>query len=239
MNSNSRPVLNSEVRNRITSFWSAIAQYYDSDPGNVPALESDEYAAWIRAIERLLPAPPSDILDPGTGTGFVALIASKLGHRVTGLDLSEPMLAEARRHAKQRGLKATFTTGDAVSPPLDDGSMDAIICRHLVWTLREPLLALANWRRLLRPKGRVVLIDGLWRAQKKPEEGAEFFERHYTPSTREALPAMRWDSVTPLAALVAEAGFSDVIVDDLGDVYRVAASPPSDRPWYVVTGRRD
>ncbi len=78
-----------------------------------PALESAEYGAWVRAIERLLPAPPADALDIGTGTGFVALIASQLGHHAIGLDLSTAMLAEARMHAQQRGLKASFQTGDA------------------------------------------------------------------------------------------------------------------------------
>ena len=85
----------SDVQDRITAFWSTIARYYESDPGNVPSLDTTEYAAWIRAIERLLPPPPADVLDVGTGTGFVALIASQLGHRAIGLDLSSSMLAEA------------------------------------------------------------------------------------------------------------------------------------------------
>jgi protein-L-isoaspartate O-methyltransferase len=64
--------------------------------------------AWVPAIERLLPPPPADVLDIGTGTGFVAFIASSLGHRVTGLDLSAAMLAEARMEAGRRGLDVTF-----------------------------------------------------------------------------------------------------------------------------------
>ncbi|MGC1870715.1 MAG: hypothetical protein WA700_07120 [Acidobacteriaceae bacterium] len=69
----------SDVQENITTFWSTVAAFYNSDPSNVPSLESAEYDAWIRAVERLLPTPPADVLDIGTGTGFVALIASQHG----------------------------------------------------------------------------------------------------------------------------------------------------------------
>ena len=86
----------SNVQENITTFWNTVAPFYQKDPSNVPSLESAEYGAWVRAIERLLPAPPADVLDIGTGTGFVALIASQLGHHAIGLDLATAMLAEAR-----------------------------------------------------------------------------------------------------------------------------------------------
>ena len=228
-----------EVQDQITAFWTVVAPQYDSYPGNVPAEESPEYEAWIGAIERLLPPPPSDVLDVGTGTGFVALIASQLGHRVIGLDLSSTMLSEARRHAEQRGLRITFTLGDAVAPALEEQSLDTIICRHLLWTLREPQVALMNWRRLLTPKGRVVVIDGFWFTQEKPGESNELFTRYYTDRTCEALPAMHWDRVEPVADLLTAAGFSDVTTTDLADVHRLAEQPASAQPWFAVTGRRN
>jgi ubiquinone/menaquinone biosynthesis C-methylase UbiE len=125
-----------------------------------------------------------------------------------------------------------------VAPPFNEVSLDAIVCRHFLWTLREPEVALVNWRRLLRPSGRVVVIDGFCSAQAKLEKGADLFERYYTPRTRDALRAMRWESVQPVTELLATAGFSDVTVGDLADVHRLARNPPSTQPWYVVTGRR-
>lgn len=85
------------------------------------------------AIERLLP-PPADVLDIGTDTGFVALIASSLGHRVTGLDLSAAMLAEARMEAGRRSLDVTFRLDDAVAPAIAERSVGAIVCRNFIWT---------------------------------------------------------------------------------------------------------
>ena len=199
---------------------------------------SAEYEAWIGAIEKLLPQPPSDVLDVGTGTGFVALITSQLGHHVIGLDLSTAMLSEARLRAEQRGLRTTFAVGDAVAPALAEESLDAIICRHLLWTLPEPQVALVNWHRLLRPEGRVVVIDGFWFTQAKPEEGNEIFERYYTDRTCEALSAMHWDRVEPVAELLKAAGFSDVTTTDLADVHRLAEKPASPQPWFAVMGRR-
>lgn len=228
----------SDVQERITTFWSTVAPFYNADPSNVPSLDSAEYQAWIRVIERLLPTPSADVLDIGTGTGFVALIASQLGHRAIGLDLSTAMLAEARMQADRRGLKASFQIGDAVAPPFAEASLDAVVCRHFLWTLRQPEVALTNWLQLLRPNGRVVVIDGFWFAQSKPEEGFDLFERHYTDRTRESLPAMSWERVEPAAELLRTAGFSDVTMGDLAEVHGVADHPPSAEPWYVVTGRR-
>src|SRR5581483_4600941 len=130
---------------RITGFWSTVAPEYEAHGGNVPARGSAEYGAWVAAIRELLPPAPADVLDIATGTGFVALIAAGLGHRVTGIDLSDAMLAEARAEAGRRGLPVTFRLDDAVAPEGAAASYDAIISRHFIWTLREPVRALRNW----------------------------------------------------------------------------------------------
>jgi SAM-dependent methyltransferase len=229
------------VQSRITGFWSTVAPEYEAHGGNVPAPDSAELRAWVSAIRELLPPAPADVLDVATGTGFVALIAAGLGHRVTGIDLAEPMLAEARKAAAARGLAVRFELRDAVSPGLPAQSLDAIVCRHFLWTLREPETALRDWRESLRPGGRVVAIDGFWfREPPEPSEPDEvgLFDRYYTKETRAALPAMSLASPAPVAALFARAGFSDVAVSDLAAVHALAADPPSPEPWYVVTARR-
>jgi SAM-dependent methyltransferase len=231
------------VQARISAFWSTVAPEYEAHPGNVPARDSAEYGAWVDAIRDVLPPAPADVLDIATGTGFVALIAAGLGHRVTGIDLSSAMLDEGRAEADRRGVEVAFEIDDAVEPQFVPASFDAIISRHFIWTLREPERALRNWLQLLRPGGRVVAIDGFWFERTTDDDDAGddvpgLFEQHYTKETRAALPAMQMTAVGPIAAMFEQAGFDRVMVSDLETVYALADSPPGVQPWYVVTACR-
>jgi ubiquinone/menaquinone biosynthesis C-methylase UbiE len=223
------------VQGRITGFWRTVATEYEAHEGNVPERDSAEFDAWVAAVRELLPPAPADVLDIGTGTGFVALIAAGLGHRVTGIDLSEAMLGEAQKAATKAGRDVRFLLRDAVSPTLPPQSVDAITCRHFIWTLREPETAFRNWRELLRPGGRLVAIDGHW-FREEPEPG--LFDRYYTAETRAALPTMRFETPAPLVAMLERAGFVGAEVSDLAGVHALAERPPSTEPWYVVVARR-
>ena len=231
------------VQDNITGFWSLVAPDYDAHAGNVPAPGSSEYAAWVDAVRDWLPAAPADVLDIGTGTGFIALIAAALGHRITAIDLAAPMLVEARREAERRGLQIAFQLADAVAPGLPEASFDAITCRHFLWTLRQPEVALANWRGLLRPGGRVVAVDGFWFESpdgEDPDTEPGPFEQHYTRETRADLPIMALTDTAPVEALFKAAGFETVTVGILDGIHRLAERPPSpSQPWYVVIAARD
>jgi ubiquinone/menaquinone biosynthesis C-methylase UbiE len=194
---------------RITEFWSSIGQHYNQDPENVVAPDTDEYAAWVEAVRVLLPREPCDVLDVGTGTGFLAFIAASLGHRVTGVDLAEGMLVVARAEAARRGLRPRLLTGDAVAPDFPDASFDVVTNRHLLWTLLEPETAFANWRRLLRPGGYILAFDGLWAGMPTSSDDRDgYFERFYTPEVRVAIPAMHIDSMDVFVKMFLGAGFA-------------------------------
>ena len=224
------------IQDRITGFWSAIAEGYEAHPGNVPDYGSPEHHAWERLVAELLPPPPADVLDVATGTGFLALIAASQGHRVTGADLAEPMLAVARGAAQARGLAATFTLADAVTPGLPEKSFDAVVSRHLFWTLRDPPGALAAWRQLLRPAGRMVIIDGFWfDPDAEPEAG--LFESFYDRGVRQRLPGWVHRDVDTVLAMVVAAGFTDARATSLDEIHRLAEHPPSKRPSYAITAQ--
>ncbi len=230
------------VQGRISAFWDQVGPSYDG-PDNVAEPGSAAYADWREAIRSVLPEAPSDLLDVGTGTGFVARLAAELGHRVTGVDLSEGMLNSARLQLPRAGLPVTLMVGDAVDPPFPAASFDVVISRSVLWTLREPATAFANWHRLLRPGGRVVAIYGLADRPPRPadpDQDAEptgLFPRTYTASVRAALPAMALTAHGPLVWIAKDAGFVGLTTSPLTVVRGWETSPGSVLP-YALVGRR-
>jgi SAM-dependent methyltransferase len=79
---------------------------------------------------------------------------------VTGVDLSEGMVAQARR--KLADHQVPILLGDAADPPVGNRRFDVVLARHLVWALPNPLTALRRWIGLLRPGGHVILVEGRW-----------------------------------------------------------------------------
>ena len=210
-----------DAQHQITSFWNAVAPGYEAHDGNVAAYGTPDYASWLATLRDLLPADPADVLDVATGTGYVALAAAALGHRVVGVDLSDAMLDEARATAAVRDVPALFIPGDAVAPPFDPGRFDVIVCRHLLWTLRDPLRAFDHWHTLLRPGGRVVAIDGFWFLEGSTPP---FFDEHYTPATRATLPFMHIDSVEPVVAALSEVFATCTVASSESATYTVVAT---------------
>ena len=70
------------------------------------------------------------------------------------------MLERARAKAAARGRRMRFYLGDAENTMEPDASYDVITNRHLVWTLVDPLAAFREWHRLLKPGGKLLVVDG-------------------------------------------------------------------------------
>ncbi len=138
--------------------WDARAASFDEEPDHGlsdPAVRR----AWAGRLRGWLPGRAGDILDLGCGTGSLSLLASEQGHRVTGVDLSPAMVTLARE--KLAGRDAVFLVGDAAAPPVGE-RFDAVLVRHVLWALPDPGRALRRWCGLLRPGGRLVLVEGVW-----------------------------------------------------------------------------
>jgi ubiquinone/menaquinone biosynthesis C-methylase UbiE len=148
-----------DAHERIGSWWDDDAHIYDDAPGHALS-DPLEAACWRRALEVTLPPAPARVLDAGTGTGSIAFLVAELGHHVTAVDLSAGMLEQAHRKAAARDLEVAFVHGPAEAPP--DGPFDAVVERHVVWTLPDPVGALAAWRSVCVPGGRLVLLEGSW-----------------------------------------------------------------------------
>lgn len=156
---------NHDLREEIRDYWSRRAPSFDRAFGHriAPGPEAD---AWAQPMRAHLGEPPARVLELACGTGEVTRLVHDLGHEVTALDFSEPMLEVARaKHAGKPRLR--FVLADAGNTMEPDTSYDVILCRHLVWTLTEPEAAFADWWCILRPGGRLLVYDGDW-ARPKP-----------------------------------------------------------------------
>jgi ubiquinone/menaquinone biosynthesis C-methylase UbiE len=147
------------LKDEIREYWSSRAATFDLSPGH-EVFSDAERAAWHALIRRHLgDGRGRAALDLASGTGVVSRLLEEVGFAVTGLDFAEPMLERARRKVSDRSGRARFVTGDAEATREPDASYDVVTNRHLVWTLPDPEAAFADWFRVLKPGGQVLIID--------------------------------------------------------------------------------
>ncbi|TKT76146.1 class I SAM-dependent methyltransferase [Aquamicrobium sp. LC103] len=240
------------LRDEIKTYWSARAATFDLSPGHEIFSET-EREAWRRLVlKHLGEGQGRDALDLASGTGVFSHLMDDLGYRVTGLDWAEPMLERAKAKARQRERLISFRLGDAENTMENDNAYDVIVNRHLVWTLVDPKAAFAEWLRVLKPGGRLLIIDGDFvnvglaerllkrladRLQRlgllKPDPlhaPAELMETHKSIVSRVYFSdGARAEAV---AAMLRETGFERVAVDtDLRAIHRAQA-----KHWNLLKG---
>src|SRR5438270_3462434 len=148
------------VKQQVAAHWGQRAPGFDAGFGHSISTPA-ERAAWNRIFDLALSRRDAlDALDAGCGTGFLSFELAARGHRVTGVDFAPEMLAEARRKAAERDAAVRFEEADAERLPFPSGSFDFAISRHVLWTLPHPEAAIDEWVRVLRPDGRLVVLDG-------------------------------------------------------------------------------
>jgi ubiquinone/menaquinone biosynthesis C-methylase UbiE len=217
------------VREQVRAYWDIDAATYDHSPGHHPRTAL-ELAAWAGALRSLLPAPPARALDVGAGTGFLSLLLARHGYTVSALDLSSAMLGRLKAKAAEAGLKIATVHGDATDTPLEE--FDAIVERHVLWTVPEPRAALESWRRSA-PSGRLVLLESLWgnaggRAEQLRRSGHEALRRlrreehahhaEYSPELRRNFPLSGGATPEYLVSLVESTSWGAARVERLRDV---------------------
>lgn len=141
--------------------WDAHAATFD-DEADHGLRDAPVRDAWRALLSPALPAAPSSVVDVGCGTGSLSVLLAEAGHRVYGLDSSPGMLGVAREKATRHGVTVPLVLGDAARPPFAAASFDVVLARHVLWALPDPETALARWVALLRPRGRLVLVEGRW-----------------------------------------------------------------------------
>lgn len=210
-----------EVLNKVKAYWDWRANDYDQSPGHSGFEEE-----WKKFFSKKLNSE-SKVLDVGTGTGFIALILAELGYEVVGVDISEEMLKVAREKAEKRNLKVEFKIGNAEKLDFRDNEFDAVVSRHLLWTLKDQKACVAEWKRVA--KNKVIAIDGVWSSGDLISrvkslvgkigivliERKNVFKLQYDKDTRKALPYYGGVPKEVASKIFNEVGFSKIELDDL------------------------
>jgi ArsR family transcriptional regulator len=116
------------------------------------------WAAWSRALGELL--PPLDVADLGSGEGYLTIEAARWARRVIAVDRSPEVLARARDLARRRRVtNVTWKKGDIERLPLADASVDVALLSQALHHAKDPARALREARRILRPGGRLLVLD--------------------------------------------------------------------------------
>jgi len=155
------------------------------------------WAAWSRALGLLLPA--LDVADLGCGEGYLTIESARWAKHVTAIDRSAGVLARARAvAARKKFTNITWKKGELENLPIDDGSMDVALLSQALHHAAEPAAALGEALRILKPGGRLLILDlrphdETWVREKLGDRWFGFSDEH-------------------LSGLLTRAGFTDVRV---------------------------
>ena len=179
------------------------------------------WAAWSRALGFLLPA--ADVADLGCGEGYLTIEAAAWARQVYGVDRSADVLARAKAMAARRKVtNIDWRRGELEDVPLDDTSVDVVMLSQALHHADKPDVALAEANRILRPGGRVILLD---------------LDEHDETWVKSTL-GDRWLGFAPdrLRALLTGAGFSDVTIrtgaSRQGDPFTVLVASATKKPGF-------
>jgi ubiquinone/menaquinone biosynthesis C-methylase UbiE len=126
---------------------------------------------------QVVAAASGRVLEVGVGSGLNFSLYGRQVETVFGIDPSPRLLAIARRRAVVAGIHADFLLGSAIAIPLADNTMDTVVMTWTLCSIPDPLTALGEMRRVLKPAGKLLFVEhGL-----SPEPKVERWQHGLTP----------------------------------------------------------
>ena len=141
---------------RAADYFSENAASWDE----IRSLHASDHAVEAALLKLVGKRPFQSMLDLGTGTGRLLEIFAPLYRRGVGIDMSREMLAVARANLDKAGIAhAQVRQGDIFAPPVERDAFDLVTVHQVLHYLDDPALAIREAARLLRPSGRLVIVD--------------------------------------------------------------------------------
>ena len=129
--------------------------------------QDQELGIVVRQVSEALPVG-GRLLEVAPGPGSLAIELAKLKYQVVGLDISKSFVEIAQTKARQAGVTAEFRHGNASDMPFEADTFDFIVCRAAFKNFTEPVQAIREMHRVLKPGGKALIID--LRGDASPED---------------------------------------------------------------------
>jgi SAM-dependent methyltransferase len=221
-----------DVVETVARHWDGRAATFDDEPDHGLA-DPATRAAWRDRLAVWLPSPPARVADLGCGTGSLAVLLASMGYDVAASDISPAMVQLARHKAELAEVRIEVTTSDAGHPDLPERSVDVVLVRHLAWTLPQPLAALDRWAALLRPAGRLVMVEGRWGTAAQDPHGDDTTDHGDYTTVHHGLPWYRGVGARTLVPAL-EQRFARVECHDLSHDASLWGREVTDERYAVV-----
>ncbi len=176
-----------------------------------------------RQRAKLVPQARGRVLEIGIGTGLnLRHYRAEQVDELWGLDPAAQMHRLAEKRMRQAGLEVKLLALPAEEIPAPDHSFDTVVCTYTLCTIAEPLVALREMRRVLKPQGRLLFCEhGL-----APDPGVRRWQARLNPWWRPLAGGCNLDR--PIPDLLAEAGLS---IDRLDSMYLPGPRPMTYNYW--------
>jgi len=140
-----------------------IARFYAKNTKS----NMQEYKRFAKQVAENV-SDSSNVLEVAPGPGYLSIELAKLdNYRITGMDISKTFVEIEKTNAKKAGVKVDFKQGDASNMPFDNESFDFVVCTAAFKNFTKPIMTLNEMYRVLKPDGKVLIIDLKRDASKK------------------------------------------------------------------------
>ena len=160
-----------QLGSELVMYWDGRANSYSN--GVVGELADERKDAWVAVLgehvaDQLERAARDGrtphVADIGCGPGFFSVLFAERGWQVSAIDASAEMLARAQANVAARieDAEVEFVQCDFGSLPFEADTFDLVVGRNVTWLMRDPEGAYAEWLRVLRPGGKMLMFDANW-----------------------------------------------------------------------------